>query len=159
MNEKWFLLSISQIEKKLKTNAALGLSRKAARSAWRFFSPKAGSLFIRKNKSVGKMLTEILADFALILLLILSTLAVMFEEQSIGITVFGIVFINIFISLVFYYRAQRSLDQINEYFLPVAKVISECGIDVKKRKRRMDDGRKTSHYVLHANRQTAAACD
>ncbi len=123
MNEKWFLLSISQIEKKLKTNAALGLSRKAARSAWRFFSPKAGSLFIRKNKTVGKMLIEILADFALILLLILSTLAVMFEEQSIGVTVFGIVFINIFISLVFYYRAQRSVEQINEYFLPIAKVI------------------------------------
>ena len=30
-NEKWFALDISQVEKKLKTNAASGLSRKAAR--------------------------------------------------------------------------------------------------------------------------------
>ena len=123
MNEKWFLLSIAQIEKKLKTNAALGLSRKAARSAWRFYYQRSGNLFVRKNKSVGKMITEILSDFSLILLLILSALALVFEEHSIGVTVFGIVVLNIAISTFYYYHSQRSIEQLNLYFLPVAKVI------------------------------------
>ena len=46
-NEKWFLFDIPQIEKKLKTNAASGLSRKAARSRW---SRNSGSLLLEKRK-------------------------------------------------------------------------------------------------------------
>ena len=49
MNEKWFAPDISQIEKKLKTNAASGLSLRAARSR----RVKAGGgFFITPKKSV-----------------------------------------------------------------------------------------------------------
>ena len=76
-NEKWFALDISQVEKKLKTNAASGLSRKAARSRR---DPSVGSVFYAYAKSPLRMLGEMLADFALILLLLTASVSLFFEE-------------------------------------------------------------------------------
>ena len=123
MNEKWFFLSIAQIEQKLKTNAASGLSRKAARSAWRYYFPKTGALYIHKKKSFARIIGDILSDFALVLLLILSALAVLFGDKTVGITVLLITLMGVMISAVCYYRCQRSAEQIEEYFLPTANVI------------------------------------
>ena len=123
MNEKWFALSIGEIEKKLKTNAASGLSRKAARSAWYRMGTKAGSLFIRKHKSIGKMWGEILSDFALVILLLAAIFAVLFDDKSMGATVLAISALSLAVSFAFYYHAQRTMEQMNLYFLPTAKVI------------------------------------
>ena len=123
MNEKWFEISIAEIEKKLKTNAASGLSRKAARSAWYRYAPKYGTLFTKKKKRAGKMLAEIMADFALIMLLMVALLAVLFDEAQMGSTVIVMAAVNVILSFVFYYRAQRSLERLEFFFLPTAKVI------------------------------------
>ena len=123
MNEKWFEISIAEIEKKLKTNAASGLSRKAARSAWYRYAPKYGTLFTKKKKRAGKMLAEIVADFALIMLLMAALLAVLFDEAQLGSTVIVMSAVNILLSFVFYYRAQRSIERLDFFFLPTAKVI------------------------------------
>ena len=123
MNEKWFALSIGEIEKKLKTNAASGLSRKAARSAWYRTGTKAGSLFIRKHKSIGKMWGEIFSDFALVILLLAAIFAVLFDDKSMGATVLTISALSLAVSFAFYYHAQRTMEQMNLYFLPTAKVI------------------------------------
>ena len=123
MNEKWFFLSIAEIEKKLKTNAASGLSRKAARSAWYRTFPKANTLFVRKSKSSYKMLTEVLSDFSLILLLIAALFALLFAEHEIGITVLSICLINIAIAFIIYLKTQRAMEKIDLYFTPTAKVI------------------------------------
>ncbi len=123
MNEKWFAFSISELEKKFRTNAATGLSRKAARSAWRYFSVKCGSLFLRKKKSVGKMITDVLSDFALIMLLMVSVMAILFDEFYMGITVTVICLLNIAVSVFFYYHSEHSMERIEEYFQPTASVI------------------------------------
>ena len=123
MNEKWFLLSVAQIEQKLKTNAASGLSRKAARSAWRYYYPKTGQLFIRKKKPLVRLIGELLSDFALILLLMLSVLAILFDDRNVGGTVLTVSLVGIIISTVCYYRCQRIAEATDEYFLPTAKVI------------------------------------
>ena len=123
MNEKWFLLSIAEIEKKLKTNAASGLTRKAARSAWHRISRKNGSLFITQRKSFGKMLGEIFADFSLIMLLLAALFAILFDEGHIGWTVMVIALVSLIFSFVLYHNLQRSMEQLNLYFQPTAKVI------------------------------------
>lgn len=123
MNEKWFHLSIPEIEKKLKTNAAAGLTRKAARSAWYRSFQKSQPLFIRKNKSAGKMLAEVLSDFALVMLLIAAFFALLFAEREMGITVLAICIINIFVTFAFYLKSQRTMEKMNLYFTPTAKVI------------------------------------
>ncbi|MBE6576680.1 MAG: hypothetical protein E7653_00905 [Ruminococcaceae bacterium] len=123
MNEKWFSLSLSEVEKKLKTNAASGLSRKAARSAWNFYSQRTGSLFIKRRRSTGKMLSEIFSDFALIMLLIAALLCLPFEEKSIGVSVILVSVISVGVSFVYYYRSQRSLEEMQIHYMPTAKVI------------------------------------
>ncbi len=123
MNDKWFALSISQLEKKLKTNAASGLSRKAARSAWYRTSQGAEALFVRKNKRVGKMLGEVVADFALIILMLAAIFAVLFDERTMGFTVLAICFINISVAFFAYFRSQRTMEKMDVYFSPTAKVI------------------------------------
>ena len=123
MNEKWFLLTIDQIEKKLKTNAASGLSRKAARSACHRVRSKAGSLFFRTEKSLIGMVAEILSDFSLVILLICAALAIFLSETILGATVLGICLINLVVSLIYYRNAHRTMEKIEHYFLPAAKVI------------------------------------
>lgn len=123
MNEKWFQLSIPEIEKKLKTNAASGLSRKAARSAWYRSFQKVPPLFIRKSKKAGKMLGEILSDFALVMLLLAAFFALLFAEHATGITVLTICILNITVAFAFYCRSQRTMEKVNLYFTPTAKVI------------------------------------
>ncbi len=126
MNEKWFSLGISETEQKLKTNAASGLSRKAARSAW-YKEHRAhgnvGTLFVRKSKKVGKMVGEIICDFALIILLLAAVFAIAFGEKLVGITVVALILVNLSVSFGVYYRSERAMEQMNLYFLPTAKVI------------------------------------
>jgi len=64
MNEKWFLLPVGDIEKKLKTNAASGLTVKAARSRVRKDEP----FFKIRKKSIGMLIVELFFDFSLLLL-------------------------------------------------------------------------------------------
>lgn len=123
MNEKWFYLSITEIEKKLKTNAASGLTRKAARSAWYRTFHRIQPLFIRKNKKAGKMLTEVFSDFALIILLLAALFALLFAEHEVGITVLSICLLNICLTFIFYLKSQRTMEKMNLYFVPTAKVI------------------------------------
>ena len=123
MNEKWFALSVSQTEKKLKTNAASGLSRKAARSAWYRTFQKSQTLFVRKNKKISKMIGEVFADFALIILLLAAVFAVLFAEHIMGVTVLVICLLNIIVAFAVYFQSQRTMEKMNLYFVPTAKVI------------------------------------
>lgn len=126
MNEKWFSFSTAEIEQKLKTNAASGLSRKAARSAWyreRRQSANSHTLFIRKSKSARKMFKEVISDFALIILVFAALLAVLFDDRAMGAVVILLSLFSVAISFAFYLRSQRAMEKINLYFLPTAKVI------------------------------------
>ena len=67
-NEKWFGLSLDEIEKKLKTNAATGLSRKAARSR---SAKGTESLYRTTRKRASKMILELFSDFTWVLLCIM----------------------------------------------------------------------------------------
>ncbi|MBO7250261.1 MAG: cation-transporting P-type ATPase, partial [Clostridia bacterium] len=120
MNEKWFSLDISSVERKLKTNAASGLSQKAARSRYR----KGGEpLYISKKKSVGRMLSEIVADFSLILLIIASVLALCFTEYTTGVTLTVIIALNLGSALFLSYRSGKLFEGISSAFRPSVIVV------------------------------------
>ncbi len=126
MNEKWFSMSVGDVEKKLKTNAASGLSRKAARSAWyrgHAQDKHRRILFFKRRKPFGRMLGDIFADFALVIMLLAATFAIVLNEGLVGITVITILFIGLAVSLLVYFISQRTMEQMNLYFLPTAKVI------------------------------------
>lgn len=120
MNEKWFSYNVADVEKKLKTNAASGLSQKAARSRMR----KANSTyFIKSKRSVSTLIGEIMADFALVLLIIASVVALCFTEYTTGVTLTVIVSINLAACVFLSYRAQRLFESLAAFFRPSATVI------------------------------------
>ena len=120
MNEKWFALDVSSVEKKLKTNAASGLSPTAARSR----SKKSGApFFITEKKSPLSMLGEIVADASLILLIICSVMALCFTEYTSGITLTVIIILNIAAALFFSYKSGRLFESIASVFAPSCIVI------------------------------------
>ena len=120
MNEKWFAPDISEIEKKLKTNAASGLSLRAARSR----RGRSGrGFFITPKKSLFSMLGEILSDFALVLLLIAAFVALCFGEYNLGIGVLLSLGFNIAVTTFLYYRSQRLFESVEGYFHPSVTVI------------------------------------
>ena len=122
MNEKWFLYPVSEIEKKLKTNAASGLSRKAARSRC---SEKNGKIFSLSVKSPLSYLGQIVADFAYIMLMVMSFLALCFGENDVGIVATGAIVLNLFASFITYYRSQYFCDSLESLFLPRCRVVRD----------------------------------
>ena len=120
MNEKWFALDVSSVEKKLKTNAASGLSPKAARSRYK----KGGEPFyITEKKSPLLMLGEIISDFALILLVICSVMALCFTEYTTGVTLTVIIIVNIAAALFLTYKSGRLFESIASVFAPSVIVV------------------------------------
>ncbi len=122
MNEKWFSLSVSDIEKKLKTNAASGLSRKAARSRW---SALVGVVFSVPSKGAAALLGDIVSDFALIILLIMSILALCFGEDEMGTVLSVLIALNLCVGWIIYYRLDRLSLSIEKFFLPRCRVVRE----------------------------------
>ena len=122
MNEKWFRASIADIEKKLKTNAASGLSPKAARSRG---NRGAGHLFYSPKRSVWQLVFELLSDFSLVILLLGAVFSLAFETEDrvrggvvLALAVGAIAFCGIM-----YFRSQRMTEALNSFFYPSAKVI------------------------------------
>ena len=122
MNEKWFALDIKQIEKKLKTNAASGLSRQAARSRE---NKNNGQLFHVPKKSFLRNIWGFLSDFSLIILLLGAIFSLFFEneERMRGIAILVIVVSSLAISISLYLRSQKTVDGFASFFYPSVKVI------------------------------------
>lgn len=85
MNEKWMLDSLDEVEKKLNTNAASGLSRKAARSR----RQKAGenAFFLLPRAKLVDSIREVIAQPSAVLLLLLGALLMLFDQKMQGLAV------------------------------------------------------------------------
>lgn len=119
-NENWFDLSTGQIEQKLKTNAAAGLSRKAARSR---VNKTNGSVFVLAKESFWKLLGKTLSDFSVLLLLLASVIALFFEEHHTGVTVFVLLLCDIAVSFGISVLSVRTMERLTLCFYPKTKVI------------------------------------
>ncbi len=121
MNEKWFALSIDEIEKKLKTNATRGLAPKVARSRCQ---NEEAPFFKVKKRNIGELLLDLVSDFFLIMLLLVSTLTLFFEgDYIIGSAMLLLILVNLVLSFGIYYRDRRAQESISDFFLPTARVI------------------------------------
>ena len=121
MNEKWSSLSIEEIEQKLKTSAASGLSPKAARSRC---EKMPTPFFTVKRKRIDMMLLDIVRDFFLIMLIMVAILAPIFEGEFVfGIAIVAIYVISLALSLSVYYLERRGMESMSDFFSPTARVI------------------------------------
>ena len=120
MSERWYSADISEIEKKLKTNAASGLSVKSARAR----AKREGQrFFITPKKPLGSMALNMLSDFALVLLIISAAVALCFDEVIIGVGIGIAVAVNLLATTVIYIRSQRLFESVEIFFHPSVTVI------------------------------------
>lgn len=123
MNEKWFNLSVAEIENELKTNAASGLSLKAARSR-ASARKKDEPFFTVKKRRLDKLILELFSDIFLVLLALLAIFSLFFEGDAvIGSAILILILVNLVWSFFIYYRDRRSLESMSDFFSPTARVI------------------------------------
>ncbi len=120
MNEKWFAPDVSEIEKKLKTNAASGLSPRAARSRAR---KNGEGFFITPKRSALSMFMDTVSDFTIVLLIIASVAALCFGEYATGVCVLVILALNIGVTFFLHLRTQRFFESLEVCFHPSVTVI------------------------------------
>ena len=126
MNEKWFSLEIGEIENKLKTNAASGLSRKAARS--RFRKEGKNEFFYMSQKSIGTCLAQMLGDPMLLLMIAVTAIAAIFGNLSLAAVCAVLMLVNIVVSAVVYVKSCRVAESMAEYSQPKVTVIRDGGL-------------------------------
>ena len=120
MSEKWFLSSIGDIEKKLKTNAASGLSQKAAHARIGKDSP----FFKIRKKSIGVLIVDLFADFFLLLLTLTAFFALFFDgDRIIGGAALVLIVLDLIFIFLLHFRDKRSVESLSALFLPTARVI------------------------------------
>lgn len=122
MNEKWFSLSVSDIEKKLKTNAALGLTHKAARSR---FSARGGLLFEREPRGVLSLLASFFFDFLVIIFVALSVLALLFNEVATGGVCLVLTLLYLGLYLLVLYRNEKYFASADRATSPRCRVVRQ----------------------------------
>ena len=101
MSKKWYSVGISDTEEILKTNAACGLSLKAARSRVR--KDGKNDFFYVKSKPMLSVLKPLVSDPILILLVGVDIIAALFGEALTALAVGTIILIHI-ASLFLIYR-------------------------------------------------------
>ena len=119
-NENWFALSVGQIEQKLKTNAAAGLSRKAARSR---VGKNEGCVFLLPKTSFLKVLGRLISDFSIVLLLLASFISLFFEEYHTGVTIFVLLLCDISVFFGISLLSTRTAERLALCFYPKMRVI------------------------------------
>ena len=116
-------MSVEQIEKKLKTNAASGLPLAAALSRANL-NKKEEPFFTVKRKRTDKLLLDIFSDIFLTLLTLLALLSLFFEGDAvIACGILLLIAINVGLSFFIYYRDKRVVESISDIFSPTVRVI------------------------------------
>ena len=123
MNEKWFSLDIPEIEKKLNTNAASGLSRKAARS--RFRKNGRNNFFYLRTRTAAQCIARVFSDPILILTVAVNVIAAIFGRMSTAIVSGIFILINIVSASLLYIKACRVSESMSEHSQPKVTVIRD----------------------------------
>ena len=119
-NEKWFSLSVEQIEKILKTNAASGLAPKAARSRSQNGDIEAVRI---KGKGLKNILVELFADFTWLIFVASAILAWTFGNVYLGASITLLLVLNAIVSSAIYYKSEKFEKNMEKHFLPTVKTI------------------------------------
>ena len=119
MNEKWFLLPLDEVEKKLKTNAASGLTIKAAKARVKKEEP----FFKIKKKNIGILIVDLFVDFFLLLLTLTSFFTLFFDGGKIGGATLVFIIIELVFMFILHFRDKRSVESLASLFMPTARVI------------------------------------
>ncbi len=123
MSNSWYSLSIGDIEKKLNTNAASGLSRKAARS--RYIKGGKNNLFRIRRASIGACLKSVLSEPITLIMMAVLVIALIFDLKGQAISTVIILCVNLSMSVAAFIKADRIYEATARYSRPLARVVRD----------------------------------
>lgn len=123
MADRWYDLTVKQLETKFHMSTATGMSRKAAARALR--KQTTNTVFPIPSGSFRSYLRQILTDLTSILLVITALLSAVFEHDKTAIAIIVVLLLNLFAAIFTYVKAQRVLENMARHALPTAKVIRD----------------------------------
>ena len=123
MNDAWYTKTPEEIEKILKTNAAVGLTRKAARIRLRKDGPNA--LYQIPQSKTRSYIGKIAFDFTSLLLLLTVGVAWIFEYRQTAAVILSVWLINFVLTALTYVKSQQIFSAIYTYSIPEMCVLRE----------------------------------
>ncbi len=121
MNERWYSLSISDIEKKLNTNVSAGLDLKEAERRRR--RGEGGSVYSSAQQSVLQHITKIATDITFILFVIAALISAFLDDGRRAGVALGLALFAFAASAVGYLLSKRCFEAGTELSYPRTKVI------------------------------------
>lgn len=121
MGRKWYARGIDEVTAELKTNAASGLDRKAARSRLR--KTGGNSFFFVGTRSFFGCVKAVLADPMLLILIGVVVIAAVFGRTGIAVGAGIVILAGIAAGVVFSVRSQRRIESMSGYSQPKVRVI------------------------------------
>lgn len=126
MTDNWHIYDLNEIEKRLKTDLADGLTSREAGSRLDGSASRkkkgAWSLFVPEKKGTLTCLTAFLLSPPLLLLLTVSLLTAIFGRVALGLSVFAVALVGAAVGGFFELRSSRRLESMTSYASPMLKV-------------------------------------
>lgn len=123
MSKKWYSIGISDIEKILKTNAACGLSHKAARS--RIKKDGKNDFFYTNDKPLLSVLRPLVSDPIFILLVCVDIVAALFGELLASAGIGAVILVHIVSMFINYKLSCEKLTAISSSCRPKTRIIRD----------------------------------
>ena len=123
MSKKWYSIGYSDAEKILKTNAACGLSHKAARS--RIRKEGKNDFFYIKEKSILSLLRALVSDPIFILLVCVDIISALFGEVLAAIGIGAVIIVHLVSVFLVYRLSCQRLTAISSSCRPKTRIIRE----------------------------------
>lgn len=117
----WHAMSISDVEKRLKTDCTNGLTPKLAYARLQRFG--RNELFIPEPRSVKRCLMRILSDVSLWVLAFVALIALCFGRFATALTVLAVLTLSCTVSTVAYVRTNRIKEAMSSYSAPRVRVV------------------------------------
>ncbi len=122
MDQNWYQMSIDAVLKRLGSSKADGISRAKAKKLRRKFK---NNIYPVSKITFYQCIRSMTMDYTSYLLIITALIAAVFEESVSAWPVIIMVVLNLAAVLISYTKAQKTLEGMDRYTLPVVRVVRE----------------------------------
>ncbi|MBE6539040.1 MAG: cation-transporting P-type ATPase [Ruminococcaceae bacterium] len=123
MNERWYSLTVEDIEKKLNTNVSLGLDKKEAERRRR--RSGSASLYRQISESPFVHVGKLASDITFIIFVLATLISVFFDKGKTSGTCLVIALFAFTASIIIYLLSKNSFERAAELSLPRVKVLRD----------------------------------
>lgn len=133
MTDNWYKYSAEELCRILMTDEQSGLTRRFAAKKYKKFGPNV--IYPVSRLSFSSYLKHVATDFTTLLMVTVALISAIFEHNIAGYVMTGLVICSLGFSIFTYARAQKILESLEGYTLPVVKCVRDGKLFVIAQKR------------------------